>query len=159
MHTSIVSSSVISLPLSAPCSVIMHHHLQEDTSPCPTADHPVQTIHIHYCSEQHRIRPGRLHGWGLRPADRHQLPARPVQLHREHRQHEGPYSSHRGSQRSGARPRQPARHQQHHHHHCHRHHLCCRAPLSGQQGAEGSAPQVPLYRDPGLWTSPGLGTC
>lgn len=156
MHAFVVSSSFISLPLYALTSVIMHHHLQEDTSPCTTTDYSVQTIHIHYSPEQHRICPGRLHGWGLWPAYRYQLPARPVQLHREHRQHEGPYSSHRGSQRSGARPRQPARHQQHHHHHYHCHHLCCCARLCWKQGAEGSAPQVPLYRDPGLWMSLGF---
>ena len=145
--------SYFHLPLSPPCSVIMHHHLQEDASSSPATHHPVQTLHIHHGAEQHRVRPGCLHGRGLRLADGHQLPTGPVQLHGEHRQHEGPDGSHRGGQRSGARPRQPARHQQHHHHHCHRHHLCRRARLYRQQGAEGSAPQVPLHRDPGLWMS------
>lgn len=44
---------IVSHPLSAPCSVLMHHHLQEDTSPRPTADHSIQTVHIHYSPEQH----------------------------------------------------------------------------------------------------------
>lgn len=155
MH--LVSSSFVSLPLSAPCSVIMHHHLQEDPSPSPTTDHPVQTIHIHHGPEQHRIRSGCLHGWGLGTPDGHQLAAGLVQLHREHRQHESPYSSHRGGQCPGARSGQPARHKQHHHHHCYRHHVCCLARLCRQHSTAGSASQVPLYRDPGWFKSLGLG--
>lgn len=127
-------------------SVIMHHYIQKDASTCAAKDHPVQTIHLHNGPEQHRVSPGRIHGWRLQPAGRHQLPAGPLQLHGEHRQHESPDGGHRGSQRSGTRPRQPTRHQQHHHHHRHGNHLC----LGRQQGAERSAQKVPLHWDSGV---------
>lgn len=124
----------------------MHHHIQKDASTCATEDHPIQAFHLHNSTEQHRVSPGCIHGWRPQPAGWHQLPAGALQLHGEHRQHESPDGGHRGSQRSGTRSRQPARHQQHHHHHGHGHHLS----HSWHQGAERSAQKVPLHRDSGL---------
>ncbi len=75
-------------------SIIMYHHLQEESS-AGTSSHLHQALHLHHGPEQHWVCAGRLHGRS-RDAGRARPPLWPEQFHREHWQHESADSSNRG---------------------------------------------------------------
>ncbi len=140
-------------------SIIMYHHLQEESS-AGTSSHLHQALHLHHGPEQYWVCAGRLHGrsWD---AGRARPALWPEQFHREHWQHESADGSHRGGQRSDPRPCQSTRQPQHHHHqhypslssaHARARPHTHTSPGRHPQGC-AQEEQVPFYWHPGEWDS------